>query len=258
MINLTSYLKKYSPVCLDEMDNVRFMNRIDTKFIFTVNRLEYLLENLPPDYKVLEINNSRQFRYVTTYFDTPEFLLYNQHVTGKLGRYKVRVRTYETGNLSYIEVKNKTNKGRTVKSRIKKKENVEVNSEKGLRFLREIVPIDVENLKPALTNNFSRVTLINFITLERITIDFNLSFYGNSNEFVNLPFLAIAEIKHDKSAGLTPFVQTIKDMGIRKTGFSKYCVGLALLYDIPKKNVIKPKLLILNKLKDEHSKSATA
>ena len=34
-------------------------------------------------------------------------------------RDKVRLRTYETNSLTYLEVKHKTNKGRTVKSRIR-------------------------------------------------------------------------------------------------------------------------------------------
>ena len=259
MTDLRIYLAKFPSVCLEEMNSVKFMDRVDTKFIFATNKLSDILENLSDEYNILEINNLRQFRYDTTYFDTPGFNFYHQHVTGKLGRYKVRVRTYETGNLSFLEVKNKTNKGRTVKSRIKKKENAEVKSEKSLEFLREKVPVDVEDLNPVLKNNFSRVTLINFKTSERITLDFNISFSDNNGSSVGMPFLAIAEIKKDKSAGcMSPFSQTMKKMGIRQIGFSKYCVGLSLLYDLPKKNMIKSKLLILNKLKDEYCRPASA
>jgi hypothetical protein len=254
MIELREILANFSSIGLDEMDSVKFMTRIDTKYLFTVSKISDLLESLTEDYKVLEINKKRQFKYVTTYFDTPGYSLYNQHVTGKLGRYKVRERTYEANNLSFLEVKNKTNKGRTVKSRIKKKDNVDFNSERGLAFLKEKVNVDIENLQAVLTNNFSRVTLINLTTSERVTIDFDLSFSGSDGAIVKLPFLAIAEIKRDKSSGLSPIGQKFKNMRIRQEGFSKYCVGLALLYDVPKKNTIKSKILMINKIKDEFSK----
>lgn len=257
MIEFNKYLVKFRPVTLEEIDSVKFMNRIDTKYIFQAARIPDIFELLPSDYHVLEIGGKRQFRYATTYLDTPDLCFYSQHVTGKLGRYKVRVRSYETGDVSFLEVKKKTNKGRTVKSRIKTNETDDETSEENLDFLREKIPMELDNLSPVLTNDFSRITFVNFRTSERITFDFNLSFTGNNGGFINMPYLAIAEIKHDRSTHASPFVMAMKKMGIRQMGFSKYCVGLALLYDVPKKNMIKQKILILNKLKDEPGTTVT-
>jgi hypothetical protein len=254
MIDLKKILEDYSSVGLEEMDSVSFMNRIDSKYVFPVNKLPYLLSYSSGNYKVLEIEHCREFTYNTVYHDTPDYFFYNQHVTGKLGRYKVRVRTYETSGTSYIEVKCKTNKGRTVKTRIKKKPGIEAGNGKGLGFVRDQVSLDLMSLQPVLTNHFSRVTLINFEDMERITLDFNLSFSLADGKSIDLPFLAIAELKRDKSTNHSPFARQLKQMEIRETGFSKYCIGLALLTDVPKKNIFKPKIIMINKIKDEYCK----
>ncbi|HNW57492.1 MAG TPA: polyphosphate polymerase domain-containing protein [Bacteroidales bacterium] len=254
MADIIPILNKFHPIGLDEMDGVNFMNRTDSKYLFNVDSLPALIESASRSYRVLEINNSRTFSYNTVYFDTEDYYLYNQHVVGKLGRYKVRVRTYETSGASYLEIKNKTNKGRTIKSRIRKKSDTGINEGKGYDFIHEIIPGDaLKELHPMLSNRFTRVTLTNLEVRERITLDFNISFSCVNGKQVDMPFLAIAEIKRDKSSGLSPFYSEIKKMGIRETGFSKYCIGLSLLDDVPKKNVLKSKMLMLNKIKNESS-----
>jgi len=254
MADIIPILNKFHPIGLDEMDSVNFMNRTDSKYLFNIDSLPALIESACSSYRVLEINSSRAFSYNTVYFDTEDYYLYNQHVVGKLGRYKIRVRTYETSNTSYLEIKNKTNKGRTVKSRIRKKNDTMVNEGKGYDFIHEVIPGDtLKELHPMLSNRFTRITLTNLEVRERITLDFNISFSCINGKQVDLPFLAIAEIKRDKSSGLSPFFAEIKKMGIRETGFSKYCMGLSILDDVPKKNVFKSKMLMLNKIKNESS-----
>jgi len=252
MSDLNAILKEFRPVKLDEMDSVNFMNRNDSKYLFNVSSLPELLKSASSGYRILEINDERSFSYCTTYYDTPVYSFYFQHVTGKLGRNKIRVRTYESTGTSYLEVKNKTNKGRTVKSRIKKKAEAGITEGKSFDFISEVLPdYNPADLRPMLTNRFIRVTLANFEVKERITIDFNVSFSIDGEKSICLPYLAIAEIKRDRSSGDSPFYREIKKMGIREAGFSKYCVGLALLNDMPKTNTLKPKLLILNKIKNE-------
>ena len=72
-------------------------------------------------YQVLEINNMRILPYSTTYLDTSDYLFYYQHVRGEFERYKLRYRKYEATNESFLEIKKKTNKGRTIKWRIENK-----------------------------------------------------------------------------------------------------------------------------------------
>jgi|WetSurMetagenome_2_1015567.scaffolds.fasta_scaffold20852_3 hypothetical protein len=252
MTSFNAILKDFHPIGLDEMDSVNFMNRTDSKYIFNIESLPALMKCAANDYRILEIDKTREFPYCTTYFDTPDYYLYNQHVVGKLGRYKIRVRTYEMSATSYLEIKNKTNKGRTVKSRIKKYDETGINEGTGLEFIRETIPDeDFHILKPMLTNRFNRITLTNLEARERITLDFNVSFTSTNGKYIDFPFLAIAEIKRDKSCGFSVFSRELKQMGIRETGFSKYCLGLAILNDVPKTNIFKSKILMLNKIQNE-------
>ena len=255
MTKTATILKGFSPIGLDEINSVKFMSRIDTKYLFSVSRLPELLLNASSLYQVLEIDHQREFAYKTIYFDTPELLFYNQHITGKLSRYKVRVRTYETNGLTFLEVKHKSNKGRTSKTRIRKEEGDQHDDQKSQAFLQELVSADALSLKPVITTGFTRMTLTNLAASERITIDYDLSFNNFKGDGSVLPFLAIAEIKRDKTNGHSPFVQQLKKMGLHQSGFSKYCVGMALLNNDLKKNIIKPKLLMLNKIKDEYNRN---
>ncbi len=51
-------------------------------------------------------------------FDTPEFELFRWHHAGGRNRYKVRARQYVESRYTFLEVKHKTNKQHTVKSRL--------------------------------------------------------------------------------------------------------------------------------------------
>jgi len=47
---------QFTPISLKNMDGVKLMNRSDTKFTFSSQKLPTLLEKLIPFYNVLEIN----------------------------------------------------------------------------------------------------------------------------------------------------------------------------------------------------------
>ncbi|HEX3009663.1 MAG TPA: VTC domain-containing protein [Bacteroidales bacterium] len=113
-------LSAFEPIDLKEMDSVELMNRTDTKYVFNLQLLPEILDEAKSRYRVLEINNDRFFTYKTTYYDTSDYELFNNHVLGRLNRHKIRHRTYESTGVSYLEVKFKSNKDRTIKWRIKK------------------------------------------------------------------------------------------------------------------------------------------
>jgi hypothetical protein len=50
----------------------------------------------------------------------------------------------------------------------------------------------------------------------------------------------------------------MKKMGLHRSSFSKYCMAMALVNDVPKQNTLKPKLLLLNKIKDEYDRYSPA
>ena len=251
-------LSLFKPIGLSEMDSVRLMNRVETKYVFSSDKLTSLLQQLTGSYKVLEIGGLRIFPYHTTYLDTTDLLFFTQQVRGKLNRHKVRYRRYESTGVSYLEIKKKTNKNRTIKWRIKNSFSPDFNDNEAKSFIKEYLPYDSLDLQPSLINGFTRITLVGEEFNERITLDVNLSFAIPESENSGFPYLAIAELKREKQSSQSPFGLVMKRNGIRPGSFSKYCIGSALLKDIPRKNNLKQKLLLINKIENEYIKSAGA
>ncbi|MBN2632835.1 MAG: polyphosphate polymerase domain-containing protein [Bacteroidales bacterium] len=246
-------LSSFKAVGLEELDGLTLMNRMDTKYAFPVKLLPALLEQLIPYYNILEINGMRSFVYQTRYFDTSDMMFYNQHVTGKLARYKVRFRTYENTATTYLEIKKKTNRNRTIKWRIVHENNSDTLDDTAVTFINKHISSFSYVLEPGIKNVFSRLTLAGLSSNERITIDTGMSYNGIGGETSNLPYLAIAEIKSEGYPSSSPFIVAARKTGLKPTGFSKYCMGNVLLRDVPKKNIMKQKVLLLNKIKNENS-----
>lgn len=253
--DLSYILKLFSPISLVEMEEVTLMDRMETKYVFSSSRLKELLSRLPEYYKVLEMNEVRHFSYTTTYYDTPDFYLLNQQLRGKLNRHKLRYRCYETTGDTFLEIKKKTNKKRTVKWRIENNPDPCFN-DMASTFLKEKFPYNIEDLKPALINVFRRITLVGMSMKERITLDTDLSFRVPDGNIAELPYLAIAEVKHERHNGNSPFCLMMKENGIRPNSISKYSVGSSLTRNLLRTNAIKPNLLLINKIEHEYAKLA--
>jgi hypothetical protein len=255
---INNILNSFAPVGLEEMDNVRLMDRIDTKYVLPAPLVLDLLEFMTEGYRVLEINGHRISSYDTTYLDTLDFLFFNQHVTGRIERSKVRFRKYNSTGVTFLEIKQKTKKRRTVKWRIEN--NLTENScdMQAIKFINKHVPFSSEILKPVITNNFKRITLVGTEATERITLDMDLSFSGTDGQSSDLANIAIAELKSDGLAIRSPFSAIIRRLPVYPSEFSKYCVGNALIYDIPRKNILKPTLLLINKIENECNRSISA
>jgi hypothetical protein len=247
-------LSLFVPIGLDEMDEVKLMNRLETKYVFSASRLTDLLTRLSGIYKVLEIDNLRKFSYLTTYLDTPDLLFYTQQVRGKLDRHKIRYRLYESTGISFLEIKKKTNKNRTIKWRIESSPDKFPDDKTIYTFIREYSPYSCSDLQPVLINGFTRITLVGKKFKERITFDYNLSFAGPDGKTTHLPFLAIAELKREKNIYISPFGIVMKQLGIKPNRFSKYCVGSALIKEMPRRNTLKPNLLQIKKIENEYFK----
>jgi hypothetical protein len=245
-------LNLFEPIGLDGIENVRLMNRVETKYLFPVKKLEDLFSLLVGKYKILEIDNLRAFPYLTTYLDTPDSYFYYQHVRGELERYKIRFRKYEATGTSYLEIKKKTNKSRTEKLRILNNHISDSFDDHAINFIKAYSPVSHRLLKPVLYSSYKRVTAIGLESNERITIDFDISFCGLTSESkVKIPFLAIAELKSADYTRSAPFKSLIKNLKIYPSGISKYCFGNSLIYDSLKKNMMKPKLLLIKKIENE-------
>jgi hypothetical protein len=253
-------LKKFNGISLNEIGSVSLMNRIEFKYIFMARKLVDILSLLPDDYNVLEIKNIRCLPYTSTYLDTSESLFYNEHIHGKLNRYKIRYRKYETTGESFLEIKKKTNTGRTVKRRIENSGEADSMNVDAVNFINKLSTVNPSDLDPVLCNSFNRITLANFDRKERITIDLNIKFGDpDCKGAISLPYLAIAELKKDSSSGSSPFRLIAKQLRIYPSSFSKYCVGRALMNTSLRSNILKPKILLINKFKNEYTRySVTA
>lgn len=240
--------RQLAPITLKELQaaDSALMDRVDTKFVLTTAQLAALLTNVADAYRVLTIEGICLQHYHTCYLDTPDLLFYRQHHNGYRNRYKVRLRTYLDSKLAFLEVKLKNNKDRTVKSRLK----VEAPSaaESGQltvamqTFLQSLIPVAPAQLTPQLTNTFTRLTLVNRCTPERVTIDFDLCF-GERSRLLHYPHLVIAEVKQPHYSSQSTFVQALRAQRAYEMGFSKYCIGIALGRPEIKHNWFKPALL---------------
>lgn len=254
--DVQSLLGTFLPFGLEETEKIRLMDRVDTKFVFPASRVSDLFEAMDGKYRILEVNGQRICKYSTTYLDTSDYLFFTQHVTGKSERYKVRFRYYASTGGNFLEVKKKTKNNRTVKWRVEDRSGSYACNNDALQFIGSHVPDCPENLNAVLTNSFRRVTFVCPEHPERITLDLDLAFSGQSGETAVIPWIAIAELKSEGLPMRSPFRMLMKKLSVNPTGFSKYCMGNALLFDVPHKFNLKPKLLLINKLKNEYNQYA--
>jgi len=248
---ISNILNEMSPITLEEMRNIRLMDRIDSKFVAPVSVLPLLLEKATPFFKVQVNNGVSLAPYSTQYLDTPHLDMFVVHQNGKLNRQKLRIRSYVEVGQSFLEVKNKNNKGRTKKIRVPISQT-HIQSVEDLNddrlFLAENSDFEVNTLIPSLSNEFNRITLVNNRKTERITIDVNLSFYhAFSNKEVSMENLMILELKQDGWQH-SDFRDILMDLRIKQMAFSKYCMGTVLTNPDVKYNRFKRRWTLINKL----------
>lgn len=240
-------IANYPPITLEEMSSVKLMNRTDTKFVTTLTMLKQLLAMAQDDYFVQEIKGERNMLYDTTYFDTHDFDMYQQHQCGHANRQKIRFRTYVSSDLQFMEVKTKNNHGRTKKKRIEVTD-MDLHDEQKREFLSKTLRFNVDDLIPHMHNYFHRITLVNRAKTERLTIDTDLQFHNlQTDTDKNMNDLVIIELKRD---GLvySPVLEMLRRLRILPHGFSKYCMGAAMTNSDLQVNRFKPKLHDVEKI----------
>jgi hypothetical protein len=254
MADAEAALGRLMPISLDALGSVSLMNRIEIKYLINFRNIPAFIDLLSDKYQALEIGNLRLFQYSSTYLDTEDSLFYYQHVRGQFDRFKIRYRRYESTGLSFLEVKKKTNKGRTIKWRVEHKADAGHIDQHAAGFISEHSPVTADSIRPVLLNRFSRITLASIESRERITIDFNITFSDlNGSASLTFPWLAIVEFKKESYSDSLSFRSLIKNVSTYPASFSKYCVGSSLLNDSLKKNMIKRKILLIKKLENEYT-----
>ncbi|MBT4882076.1 MAG: polyphosphate polymerase domain-containing protein [Flavobacteriales bacterium] len=247
MSNLPQIVANFSPISLDEMDDVKLMSRTDTKFAFRANKMPFLLQELLPFYRVLAIDGELIHDYKSLYYDTDCRKFYLDHHNGRVNRNKIRFREYVGSKLTFLEIKLKNNKGKTIKKRMKVDAISNELSEKQQNYIKKIIgkPMEV-NAKQWI--NFSRITFVHKTQKERLTMDVNLTF-ENENEKGDMKHIVIAEVKQERMSRSSDFMRIAKEMHILPIRISKYCLTTLILNPKLKKNRFKEKVLFINKLK---------
>ncbi len=239
----TSY---FDSIQLKEMSRVKLMNRTDRKYWFHYDQLEALLRSISEDYYILNIDGQSNLPYATTYYDTEKNKMFIDHQNGKLNRFKVRRRSYVASGISFLEVKFKSNKGRTIKKRIPAEYGNSWFTQAEYQFLTQTIPFSCLDLEPSLYNRFTRLTLVNKNFKERCTIDLDLQF-ENAERKVNLDQLVIVEIKSEGYSAASSLAMALRDHRIKSSGFSKYCIGRTVTDPTLKRNAFKRKIRSIQK-----------
>ncbi len=226
-------------ISLADIQSLALLDRLDVKFIMHEAQFAQILERVRHQYHVLEINNVRPGRYYTTYFDTPDFTMYQAHHSGLRVRHKVRWRWYIDSKVVFLEVKEKTNRERTIKTRTEIPSPVWHLRELNNGWLPPTITIDPHALEPIVWNRFRRITLADFDRQERITIDLGIEFGGDGRS-VAMPGLVVVEVKQRKFSLASPVARELHRLQLHPTHVSKYCVSMAMLYPELKHNRFKP------------------
>lgn len=245
---LQPIISAFEPISLEETDRVSLMNRVDSKYVFSIQKLSDILSDAVQNYKILEINSVRQHLYDSLYFDTKEFQMYYKHLYKRLNRHKVRFRKYvNTNGLTFLEIKFKDNKEKTYKKRKQWKDITPYFSGEIAQFVEQKTPFSKDELLPTLQIQYFRCTLVNNDMTERVTIDTQLMF-NNFSRLTKFENIVIAEVKRANFSEHTPFLGLLKKMKIREGGLSKYCTGMSLTYPNLKKNNFLLQLRYFEKL----------
>ena len=260
-MNISSLISKFAPISLDEMESVKLMNRIDTKYAVPMSMLPTILKATQKNYYAQEIDGKRIATYDTLYYDTDTLDMYIRHHDRQLVRQKIRIRQYVESNLTFLEIKRKNNKGRTKKKRMAipgfdikaetlghtKREDWNVED-----FIAAKSRYHWEDLSPRLSTRFHRITLVNKAKTERLTIDMDLVWKNVvTGEEKTFPELVVIELKRDGRAATGNEVQVtdiFRDLRISPFKISKYCIGTALTTPNLKKNRFKEKIRKIEKL----------
>lgn len=234
---------------LSDLSNAVLMNRVDTKYLVPKHKLYDLFRDIGEICSVLAIDGRRISHYKTCYFDSPDLQFYHDHHNGVLNRYKVRSRTYVDQGASYLEVKFKNNKNRTLKSRIPFSYSSAGLTVVHTQFLKDCGITRPDKLVESQICSYDRVAFARESTGERLTVDFNLEYEDiESQRKVKVKDMAIVEIKQSALNYSSALSKVLKNSQTRSLSFSKYCIGFGVLEKAVKTNRFKRTLMMIEKI----------
>lgn len=250
MLEINRILKTMPSITLNEVKSIHLMERKDFKFIACISFLPSLLEAMTPYFRVQVVKEKRIAHYSTQYLDTPHLDMFVMHQDGILNRQKIRIRSYTDSNVSFLEIKNKNERGWTKKLRVPNNLPVVLSGKEldtNKQFLADNSLFDVNKLEPSLISHFNRITLVNNEKTERVTIDLNLSFMNcRTGKTKLLDKMMVMELKQEGWRH-SHFRDIIDRLHIKQFSFSKYCIGIALTNPNVRYNRFEKKWTLTNK-----------
>lgn len=241
-----------APITLEEMNAVKLMNRIDSKYVTNQATLQLLLEAAAAaGYRVLETDGGRLNPYDSVYYDTPALTMFYLHHNRRLVRQKVRTRSYVASGDSFLEIKRKNNHGRTSKKRmaIPASALMDFGSiPEACDYLARHSWFSAAQLTPSAETLFSRITLVNPALTERLTIDTELRFRNyRTGLSTTLQDAVIIELKQDGRAD-SQMKGILLDLRIKPLRVSKYCMAITLTDPVAKTGRFKVKVRAIEKI----------
>lgn len=251
-ISFVPFLEKMKPITLEEMDSVKLMNRIDSKYVLNETTLQRMLEAAAAaGYRVLETSGERISPYDSIYYDTAGLTMFYLHHNRRLVRQKVRTRSYVNSGDSFLEIKRKNNHGRTKKKRmeIPQAKMMDFGSiPEACDFLSQHSWFQSADLTPAAETAFSRITLVNPALTERLTIDTRLFFRNfRTGAESGLKDAVIVELKQDGRAA-SQMKSILLDLRVKPLRVSKYCIAITLTDPAAKTGRFKVKVRAIEKI----------
>ncbi|MCR4844464.1 MAG: polyphosphate polymerase domain-containing protein [Bacteroidales bacterium] len=250
-VTITQTLEEFIPITLEEMEGVKLLNRIDTKYLTNEATLgKVLADAAAAGYRALVAEGVKISPYNSVYFDTPELRMFLDHHNRRLVRQKVRTRVYVNSGETYLEIKRKNNHGRTKKKRIgiEEYELMEfAGNPAACAYLAKHSWFIVGDIRPVLSTAFERITLVNPAQTERLTIDTRLHFQNyRTGRQASLEDAVIIELKQDGHAA-SQMKKILLDNRVKPMRISKYCIAETLTDPSIKSNRFKVKVRTLEK-----------
>ena len=223
--------ERFSSITLEEMNKfAALQTRVDRKYVVTNEQCNELLKTININGHILTINEKRSMGYQSVYFDTPDLALYKDAAYRRRPRFKVRTRFYRSTEIAMLEVKTKDGRGKTVKLRTPyDADRLYELTESGKTFIEEIVQTlgSSEQLRPTLTSQYQRTTIVDHDTSTRMTCDEYLRCTDWEDKNITFPYC----ILETKSSDIpSPFDIWLWENGHRPQRISKYCTMLAVLH----------------------------
>lgn len=238
-------------ITLEEMDGVKLLNRIDSKYLTNeTTLLEVLADARAAGYRALETEGVKVSPYNSIYYDTERFRMFLDHHNRRLVRQKVRTRIYVNSGTAFLEIKRKNNHGRTKKKRIgipPSEMMCFAGDPAACVYLEKHSWFTVKELHPVLSTAFRRITLVNPAMTERLTIDTSLLFTNfQTGKKASLEDAVIIELKQDGHAA-SQMKGILLNHRVKPARISKYCIAVTLTEPSVKSGRFKEKVRTIEK-----------